>query len=283
MHRSAVRPASFPVSRFFTPPVLCLAFGLFVGCEGNSGGDGGAPKSAVHTAQEPARHPAMTLPSGAVGNGSQARAPASHGASPHGAAPRGADSPPGALPAGHPPVPAPSSAAPTKAAETAAPAPAASSPAATGGSGREVQIGPLKLTAPEGWVVLPANPQFGGLAAFGLPRAEGDAEDARLTVSTVAGDLAQNLSRWQGQFKESPPVAPVIVDVAGMQVVTVRLAGTLTSMSGGAPKPNSKMWGAVLELPGQPQKVYLKATGPAKSMDKWDGSFTAFLKSLKRG
>ncbi len=288
MNRSTALAAMFQLSSPAAALFWCIALGLIAGCEGDGGGSGGPPKS---TGPEPARHPAMNLPAGAVGTGSGAQAPPGHAASPHGASPHG-DSPQGtslvgagsagALPAGHPPVPAPAAGPPA-----AAPAAlAASPPAATGGAAREVQIGPLKLTAPEGWIAQPANPQFGVLAAFGLPRVEGDSEDARLTVSTVAGDLGQNLTRWQGQFKESPPVAPVVVDVAGMKVVTVRLAGTLKAggpfMGGGAEKPNSKMWGAVLELPGQPQKVFLKATGPAKSMEKWDGSFAAFLNSLKK-
>jgi hypothetical protein len=146
-----------------------------------------------------------------------------------------------------------------------------------------VRIGPLTLTAPEGWVRrAPANEFV--QAEFALPKAEGDAEDGRLTISSVGGSVEGNVVRWESQFKEKPKAQTEDSSVSGLKVVTVRLAGTLSGgggpmAKGGPDKPNSKLWGAVVPLPTT--NVFIKATGPQKTMERWDQSFGTFLKSLK--
>jgi hypothetical protein len=153
------------------------------------------------------------------------------------------------------------------------------------GAGREVEIDPLVLTAPEAWVR--RTPSSGFVRAeFALARVEGDPEDARMTISTAGGAVDANIARWQAQFKENPPARTETTEVGGLRVVVVRLAGTLSGgggpmVSAGPEKPNSRMWGAVVEMPGQEQKLFLKATGPAKTMERWEESCLSFLRTLR--
>jgi len=205
-------------------------------------------------------------------------------------APAGGKAPGGAMPPGHPAVPpagavpAPGSPGPAPAAPAAAPVPVAPSTP----EGREVVVGPLSLTAPEGWIRQGVTSQFLN-AQFQLPRAEGDPEDGRFTVSAAGGSVDANITRWQAQFKENPPVQSQPADIAGLKVTEARIAGTFAG--GGGPvtgggsgeKPGWKLWGAVIQVPGSEQLVFLKATGPAKTLDRWDGSFGEFLKTLKSG
>jgi len=173
------------------------------------------------------------------------------------------------MPPGHPPVGG---------------AGAGSQGAGASQEGPEVRIGPLTLTAPEGWVRrAPSNTMVD--AEFALPRVEGDPEDGRVTISRAGGTVEANIARWENQFAEKPKAATEDVNVSGLKAVTVRLAGTLGGggpmAKGGPDKPNSKMWGSVIPLPAT--NVFIKATGPQKTMERWDQSFGTFLKSLKTG
>ena len=215
-------------------------------------GDTGAPTP---------RHPAMTLPGEAPsGRGGDSTAPSGQG-------------PPGQ--AAIEPVSA-------REAPAVKASPRAGANVAAGE--REVLAGPVIFTAPQGWVRRP--PSSGILVAeFGLPRAEGDPEDGRFTVSSAGGSVQANIARWQSQFKEGPAPSTERREVEGFPVTTVRFAGTLVGgpvAGGGGEKPNSRMWGAVIEVPGLEQKVFLKATGPQKTVDRWEESFGKLLDSLRK-
>src|SRR5206468_4473441 len=110
-------------------------------------------------------------------------------------------------------------------------------------------VGPVALTAPEGWVEQPAASGF-VIAAFSLPPAEGDPEGGRVTVSTAGGTTEANVARWQSQFKENPPAKTENVAPGGLKGVAVRIAGTLSSSGPMAPpgpeRPNYRLWGAVI-------------------------------------
>ena len=157
--------------------------------------------------------------------------------------------------------------------------PAAGAGDAGGGEGREVVIGPLSLTAPEGWIRKPST-QF-TLAVFELPRAEGDGTDGRVTVSSAGGGVEGNIQRWQGQFEGAPQAKTESKEVSGLKVTTAVIEGTYAGMAGAGGGPNFRMWGAVVQPPASPQLIFLKAVGPAKTMDKWDKTFEAFLTSMK--
>ncbi len=53
-------------------------------------------------------------------------------------------------------------------------------------------------------------------------------------------------------------------------------------MGGGGDRPGWKLRGAVIEAPGASELIFVKATGPAKTIDRWEKSFGEFLASLRK-
>src|SRR3954452_13567431 len=72
------------------------------------------------------------------------------------------------------------------------------------GKGEAVEIDGLKSTAPATWKKGQPASQM-QYAVFVLPKAEGDKEDASLTIFFFnpgqGGTADQNVKRWQGMFK----------------------------------------------------------------------------------
>jgi len=150
----------------------------------------------------------------------------------------------------------------------------------------------LKFTAPDGWVTLKPSSSM-RVAEFSLPKAAGDAEDASLVVYFFGGQggTAQaNIDRWIGQMqqpdgKPSESIAKrETLNVGGLSITLVDVPGTyVAEMSPGSSdhlnKPGFRLKAGVIDTPGGP--YFVKLTGPAKTVDKWTASFTAFLKSLR--
>ena len=104
----------------------------------------------------------------------------------------------------------------------------------------------------------------------------------------MGGSVDDNLRRWKEQFTEKPePVVRKQEAAGGIKATVVELEGTFTGggapMAGRAapPAPGTKLWGAIVELPGSPQPVFFKAWGPARTMERWQPSLEEFLSSLK--
>jgi hypothetical protein len=133
-------------------------------------------------------------------------------------------------------------------------------------------------------------------ATYRLPTAKGDAEGAELAVfhfgAGQGGDVEANVRRWLSQFKR-PDGAPVDAEarrktetVHGLKVTTVDVQGTYASggMMGGpvTPKPGWRLLGAIVE--GGPEgPVFLKLTGPARTVAGAQKDFRALLHSLRKG
>jgi len=118
---------------------------------------------------------------------------------------------------------------------------------------REVSLGRMGLSAPEGWLRKPPAVDF-ILAEFILSRAEGDAADVRLTVSSVGGSVEQNVDRWRGQFGGKPQKESLDrVEIAGVEVTLVDFCGTYVDQRGPfAPtveRPDYRLLGAILRSP----------------------------------
>jgi len=151
----------------------------------------------------------------------------------------------------------------------------------------------LKYTAPAGWTSKPPS-SSSRVAEFVLPRAEGDKDDASLVVyffsATGGGSVQANVDRWISQMTQpdgraSKDVAKTsTMTVNGLKVSDVDVSGTyVAEMSPGAAEhfnyPGWRLRAAVVETPGG--AYYIKITGPAKTVAKWDEAYGAFLKSLK--
>lgn len=151
----------------------------------------------------------------------------------------------------------------------------------------------LKYTAPAGWTSR-APASSSRVAEFVLPRADGDKDDASLVVyffgATGGGSVQANVDRWISQMTQpdgraSKDVAKTsTTTVNGLKVSDVDVSGTyVAEMSPGAAEhfnyPGWRLRAAVVETPGG--AFYIKVTGPAKTVTKWDDAYGAFLKSLK--
>jgi len=151
----------------------------------------------------------------------------------------------------------------------------------------------LRFEMPKGWV--PKAPSSSmRVADFVLPKADGDTEDATLTVYSFpggGGGVQANLDRWIAQMsqpdgKPSKDVAKTstMTSTAGVKMTLVDVPGTyIAEVTPGSNerfnKPGFRLRAAVVETSAGP--YYIKLTGPAKTVSKWDESYTAFLKSMR--
>lgn len=151
----------------------------------------------------------------------------------------------------------------------------------------------LKYDAPAGWVAMrPSSPMR--VAEFTLPKADGDVEDAALAVfffSGQGGSVQANLDRWMAQMAQpdgrpSKDVAKTssLKTKSGLAVTVVDVPGTyVAEIKPGASerhnKPNFRLRAAVVESKDGP--YFVKLTGPAKTLARWEESFMTFLQSLR--
>ncbi len=150
-------------------------------------------------------------------------------------------------------------------------------------TGPEVELGPVRLTAPQSWVRKAPRIEF-IRAEFALPRAEGDAADGRLTMSVAGGSLKENVDRWRQQFSGKPEKdSQETLKVEGVEVTLVDFSGTYNDQRGpfapGVESPGYRMLGAIFDVGGQLH--FIKAYGPAKTMAARAAEFRAFVQSLK--
>lgn len=147
------------------------------------------------------------------------------------------------------------------------------------------RVSELVYRAQSGWVEEEPTSSM-RIAQFRLP---GDgAPDATLAVFPgLGGSVQQNLTRWVGQFTQpdgrpSTEVARAGTRrVEGMAVHVLDVTGTFSaSMPGAASGPLEgwRMLGAVIEA--RDGLVFVKATGPAATLERWSTSFDAFLDGL---
>jgi hypothetical protein len=148
------------------------------------------------------------------------------------------------------------------------------------------------FVTPQGWQKQASTSSM-RVAEFMLPHADGDAEDAQLVVyyfGGSGGNVEANLQRWVGQIRQ--PDGKPSSEVAKKETRTVNeLTVTLLDVSGTyvaetAPgsterhnKPNFRLRAAVVETTNGP--YFIKLTGPAKTVGKWDRAFEQFVSSLK--
>lgn len=146
-------------------------------------------------------------------------------------------------------------------------------------------------TVPARWEAQP--PRMMRVATYLIPKAEGDDEPGECAVFHFGrgqgGSVDLNLQRWREQFETDSGGQPSMAErkstINGLAVTTVSLAGTyLASMgpmfqSGAVKKPGYRMLGAIIEAPEG--NVFVKLTGPEKTVFGADGEFQAFLNSLK--
>jgi hypothetical protein len=152
--------------------------------------------------------------------------------------------------------------------------------------------GTLGFDAPKEWKAQPSSSSM-RVAQYSLARAAGDSEDAELIVyyfGGSGGSVDANLDRWLGQMeqadgKPSKAVAKTSTLTAnGLTITVLDVTGRyVAEMTPGSAqrhnKPGFRMKAAVIETGKGP--YFVKLTGPANTVERWDVSFAAFLKSAR--
>jgi len=148
------------------------------------------------------------------------------------------------------------------------------------------QTASLTFTKPPAWTDRAAGSSM-RVAEFVVPRAPGDTEDAELIVYYFGGgggSVEANLARWTSQFESTKEPARTTATVNGLKLTSLDVSGTyVAEMTPGATerhnKPNFRLRAGVVETANGP--YFIKLTGPAKTIAKWDRAFEQFVASLK--
>jgi hypothetical protein len=146
----------------------------------------------------------------------------------------------------------------------------------------------VRWTAPGSWKAQAQRPMRA--ATYTVPAAPGDKEDGECAVYYFGrgqgGSVHDNLERWISQF--SPPqkdAQPQKRTVNGLNVTEIDLSGTYTGAGGPMAttktiKPGYRLLGAIVEAPEG--LIFIKFTGPAKTVAANQGNFENLMKSFAR-
>ncbi len=158
-------------------------------------------------------------------------------------------------------------------------------PRADYGSGPEVRLADITLTAPAAWKRNPKPSSSFYLAEFTLPHAGKDSEDGRVVVSIVGGPIESNIDLWKGQIDGAGDNArQEKKEIAGLAVTFLDLSGEYNGQHGqsaaGTSHPGYRMIVAV--IPIGDQLHFIKAVGPQQTIAAHVEAINAFVGSLKR-
>jgi len=122
-------------------------------------------------------------------------------------------------------------------------------------------------------------------------RLPGDAGDAELAIFVgIGGGVQQNVDRWVNQFSNEDGSSAEgraqtsKQQINGFEVTFVDVSGTYnpgTMGTSSGPMNDYRMLGAVIETGSEPW--FLKLTGPADTVGKWEESFKSFVESVRAG
>lgn len=170
---------------------------------------------------------------------------------------------------------------------TSQPASASATTTASAAATAKPHAGPGEIAwdVPAKWKELP-NPNAMRLATYQIPRAEGDPEDAEVSVMRVGGSVEANIGRWKGQFDPMKPESSRRFerDVAGLKVTIYEVAGSYTGMvmrgQVNKPKEGWAMVAAIVEGSGG-DPWFFKLTGPEKTVAAARADFESLTNSLR--
>lgn len=140
------------------------------------------------------------------------------------------------------------------------------------------------MTLPAGWKRNPPANQM-RLAEVEVPDPSGDPARACVAVfSTAGGSVEENITRWAGQMLDAQGQPAAFTSqsraINGVRVTTVEMSGTFVGMGAGAPQPDSRLHGAIIEAPEG--LLFIKMTGPAAPMTAAGAAFHQMIDSVTR-
>jgi hypothetical protein len=171
--------------------------------------------------------------------------------------------------------------------------PTAPNPQSNSPQSSTTATGDMHSKVPDGWVSAPPSSKM-RVAQFKLPKAEGDNEDGELVLyyfgATQGGTPQANIDRWISQMQQADggsskdKAKTESLTINGLKVTAVDVSGRYTAeMAPGSGKfydnPNYRLRAAVIETPKG--NYYVKLVGPAKTVNRWEQSFTDYLKSFE--
>jgi hypothetical protein len=147
----------------------------------------------------------------------------------------------------------------------------------------------LQWTAPAGWKNL--GTQSMRAATYSVAPAAGDSASAECGVyffgAGQGGSVEANIERWKGQFTDAGKPAAAKIGtrkVNGLAVTTIDTSGEYSGMGGpmapGTPVAGYRLLGAIVQGPGG--NIFLKFTGPARTIAANQQKFEALLASFRR-
>ncbi len=141
-------------------------------------------------------------------------------------------------------------------------------------------------TVPKSWVRKASKMPNIIQAEYGIPKAEGDKEDGRLTVCVAFGSVEENVNRWKGQFsKKLEKQNEETLDAGGVKIMLVDFTGTFDDsrgmMGSTVTRPDYRMLGAIFQFPNEEGLHFIKCYGPVKTITARADEIKEFLKSLK--
>jgi len=149
--------------------------------------------------------------------------------------------------------------------------------------GSEVRIGNRCLVSPRTWT-RERPPVDLVLAAFRLPRAQGDRADAQLTIATAAQSDSRSIRRLREQLSQKPPEGSVEhLRIGDGEVVLVETSGESGDTSDPFPSPVSegryRVLNATVFVGGG--VYFITCTGPEKTVGERAGEFRGFLQTMR--
>jgi hypothetical protein len=169
----------------------------------------------------------------------------------------------------------------------------ASAPNSSGAQVPGQTAGDLHYKAPDGWVAGQPTSKM-RVAQFKLPKADGDNEDGELVLyyfgANQGGTAEANIDRWISQLQQADgssskdKAKTESLTVNGLKITTVDVAGRYTAeMAPGSGKfydnANYRLRAAVIET--AKGNYFVKLVGPAKTVGRWEQSFTDYVKSFE--
>ncbi len=149
----------------------------------------------------------------------------------------------------------------------------------------------VKWTAPPGWKTEATRPMR--VVTYVVPPAGADTANAECAVYFFGpgqgGSVAANLDRWKGQLTaaDGKPAAAKIAKrtIHQIPVTTIDSSGDYSGMGGpmagtSSVAKNYRLLGAIIEAPAG--SVFIKFTGPAKTVAAHQADFEQMLNSLEK-
>ena len=140
----------------------------------------------------------------------------------------------------------------------------------------------ISWSKPEAWKQVD-NPSRMRKATYKIAKAEGDAEDAEMSVTQVGGSVDANIKRWEGQFDGTPQAKTTESEVNGLKVTVVEIEGKFKSgggpMMGGSGEPKDG-WAMLAAIVHTTPAHFFKMTGPQKTVKGSRADFDVLVGSF---